>query len=104
MPKTSKRVQEAQARRQALLDEMKLVTFPVSEEAYYRFVNPDSENDHDQFIRRYLLSDEQRRELFERNLTVLDILNGRFTGEHKSFVYALFDVWNAMLGKKHFGF
>jgi len=53
-------------------------------------------------IKRYLLTDTQRDVLSEVDATVSDLLNGRVEGD---FDYArFFDVWNARLGRRVFGF
>lgn len=86
-----------------LLEKMaKLKITGVSEEEFYRFENPDDENDLVSFIRKHLLSETQRRELFEHNLSVEDCLNGRYTAEHSAFVHSLYADWNDKLGYQSF--
>ncbi len=66
-------------------------------------VSPDSEEQTIRFIRKHLLTTQQSRQLYDRNLTVADLVNGRVEGDQT--IYAtMFDAWNGKLGKKYFGF
>lgn len=97
------RIQKAQEERQALLAKMAKLTFRVSEEEFYRFENPDGEErDTVPFIRRYLLSEEQRKRLFDLNLSVEDLLNGRYTESQEAEVLSIFADWNKKLGYESF--
>jgi hypothetical protein len=56
-------------------------------------------------IRNHLLTEEQRQQLFQRNISIEDILNGRVQGEDsEEFSNRLFSDWNAKLGWREFGF
>lgn len=56
-------------------------------------------------IRAYLLTEEQRAKLHEWNISIEDLLNGRVAGEDQDQKYAyFFDAWNAVVGRKEFGF
>ena len=56
-------------------------------------------------IEMYLLTEEQRKRMFDANLTIEKILNGRFvSSDVGNVVQNILDEWNAKLGWKHFGF
>lgn len=56
-------------------------------------------------IRQHLLSEEHRQEMFNRNVTISDVLNGRVEGEDaEEFTGRLFADWNAKLGWHQFGY
>jgi len=56
-------------------------------------------------IRQHLITEEQRRELFNRNVTIEDMLNGRVEGEDaEEFTGRLYADWNAKLGWHEFGY
>ncbi len=56
-------------------------------------------------IERWLLTEDQRKKLFEHRLSVEKILNGRYYGAGKegAFVRSLYDDWNTKLGFNLFG-
>ena len=58
-----------------------------------------------QAIEKWLLTEDQRKQLFEHRLSVEKILNGRYYGggAEGTFVHGLYDAWNAKLGFKSFG-
>lgn len=49
-------------------------------------------------IKKYLLKPNQRQQMFQLDLSIEDILNGRTTGEHQPFIEELFKDWNSSLG------
>lgn len=51
-----------------------------------------------------LLTEAQRAEMFRRDTSIEDVLNGRTEGEHSEFVQELFNAWNQTLGWKEFGY
>ena len=55
-------------------------------------------------IRSHLLTEEQHIQMLLRELSIEDILNGRFRDSDEEFVNRLFEEWNAELGWKGFGF
>lgn len=56
-------------------------------------------------IRKHLLTEEQRQQLFQRNNDIADCLNGRVEGEDsEAFTSQLFTDWNSKLGWKEFGY
>ena len=56
-------------------------------------------------IEKHLLTEEQRKQMFDSRLTIEKILNGRYVGtpEVSRVVFDIFDEWNAKLGFKAFG-
>lgn len=53
-------------------------------------------------IKRHLLTEDQRRRLYDLRLSIEDLLNGRVEGD-QGIYDEVFDVWNAALGWKAFG-
>ncbi|MDP2662042.1 MAG: hypothetical protein Q8R28_15060 [Dehalococcoidia bacterium] len=65
----------------------------------------DSEAQLVEAIRGRLLTEEQRGKLYDWNLSIEDLLNGRVEGNDQDMKYAyFFDAWNAAIGRKVFGF
>lgn len=53
-------------------------------------------------IKLYLITDGQRFRLYQRGVSLEDLLNGRVEGDQG--IYAeMFDAWNALLGWREFG-
>ena len=76
----------------------------IPSEDCYMVLNPNEEGDTVLFIKEYLLAEDQRSWLFEYNLSIEDILNGRFGALLESYVDNMLEEWNKKLGKKLFGF
>jgi hypothetical protein len=56
-------------------------------------------------IKKHLRTEAQRQKMFEFDLSIEDILNGRFGIEaHDGFVSKMFTDWNKKLGTKVFGY
>ena len=53
-------------------------------------------------IKRWLLTPEERLKMYENDIDISDILNGRYLGSKSQFVCGLFDAWNQKLGFKAF--
>ncbi len=106
MPRTSNRIAEARARQQAFLArfaEMKQRFPSITEDEFYLWENADEEH-FVELIKKFLLTSDQRAQLAALDLTIEDLLNGRFTGEQEASAFAIFADWNAKLGKDHFKF
>lgn len=54
-------------------------------------------------IRRNLLTQADRLDMFNRDISIEEVLNGRTTDTHAEFVSGLFGRWNSVLGWKEFG-
>ena len=56
-------------------------------------------------IEKHLLTEEQRKRMFDARLTIEKMLNGRYVGtpEVSRVVFDIYDEWNAKLGFKEFG-
>ena len=54
-------------------------------------------------IKQHLQTDEQRLWLYEHDLYIQDLLNGRTTGDVDDEVRAIFANWNEKLGRQYFG-
>jgi hypothetical protein len=54
-------------------------------------------------IKKHLVTKIDIMILNNLNLTIGDCLNGRYNGEQKIQVYAIYQKWNNKLGFKHFG-
>ena len=57
-----------------------------------------------QAIRNHLLTDAQKRQLFDADLSIEDMLNGRFGLSREGLVKDMFADWNEKLGETQFGF
>jgi hypothetical protein len=55
-------------------------------------------------IKKYLLTADQRQKLHEADLSLEDMLNGRFGLEQESLVLDFFSDWNEKLGERYFHF
>lgn len=56
-------------------------------------------------IKQHLLTEDQKRALFDRNVSIEDVLNGRVENDPDgSFENSLFSSWNATLGWREFGY
>ena len=53
-------------------------------------------------IEKWLLTEDQRKLMFDHRLTIEKMLNGRYA-EAEPIVYAIYAEWNEKLGTKHFG-
>jgi hypothetical protein len=109
MARQSQRVLEAQRREAEFQRKKALVRFECDEDRLRNFFEPDEEGrDVDDFIRDYLLTEQQRYELFKRKCTVNEIMNGRVEQRdgdgYDEFEAGLFADWNEKLGQKCFGF
>jgi hypothetical protein len=58
-----------------------------------------------QAIEKWLLTEDQRKRMFDARLSIEKMLNGRYVGEGKvgETVAAIYAEWNAKLGFKAFG-
>jgi len=55
-------------------------------------------------IKKHLLTEDQKQILFNMNLSVEDLLNGRYPiGQGELIQHIFYDVWNEKLGWKDFG-
>jgi hypothetical protein len=77
---------------------------PTKEELCRFFRQGDGEEYTVQAIKRHLRTEKQRQTLHEMDLSLEDVLNGRFTGTQEPVIQSMFDEWNAFLNKKTFGF
>ena len=55
-------------------------------------------------IKKHLMTEEQRKKLFDLNLSIEECLNGRYAMQDTAAVKALYREWNTKLGFHHFGF
>lgn len=54
-------------------------------------------------IKKHLRTEEQRKTLFDLDLSIEDCLNGRYTDQQGKVIHAIYQQWNDKLGFKHFG-
>jgi hypothetical protein len=54
-------------------------------------------------IERHLLTEDQRKRMFDARLSIEKMLNGRYPSDQSPVVQAFFDEWNTKLGFKTFG-
>lgn len=62
----------------------------------------DSEDRQIEAIKQYLLSDDDRALLREHDVSLSDILNGRFAVALNAEIFPMFKRWNEKLGYKRF--
>ena len=72
--------------------------------AYDELIDAGEEEYFVQAINKILLTASQRDFLADQHLQIADVLNGRFYGHQEASVLAIFDDWNARLGRKEYGF
>jgi hypothetical protein len=75
----------------------------MTEEEFFLWKNADEEH-FVELIKKFLRTEDQRAQLAAMDLTIADLLNGRFTGEQDESVLAIFADWNSKLGMDHFKF
>lgn len=76
----------------------------MTEEDQFNWDNPDTEEDTIRLIKKYLRTPEQKALLDEADLSIEDLLNGRYANGYQGLAESLFADWNQRLGKKEFGF
>ena len=57
-----------------------------------------------QAIEKHLLTEDQRKRMFDMRLSIEKMLNGRHGNLESSTVDAIFEEWNTKLGFREFGF
>lgn len=70
----------------------------------FNWENPDSEEVSIDLIKKYLRTPAQKEMLDKFDLTIADLLNGRYAQAYAAAVQSIFDDWNQRLGEKHFGY
>jgi len=77
---------------------------PTTEQVRWFFKEGEfhEEHYHVTAIERYCLTEEQRKGMFDRHLSIEKILNGRYTGDQEPFVRKTLKEWNDKLGVKAF--
>jgi len=104
-----KDIERYQRERAELLRKKALLTFECSEEEFRNFDQPDDEATCTiPFIKKYLLTEVQRAEMFRRNISIEEILNGRVeykgvNADYDAYTRELFNDWNRKLGYTWFG-
>jgi len=54
-------------------------------------------------IKKYLRDDEDKQIMFDLDLSIEDMMNGRYTGDQSDAVHAMYAKWNEKVGHHHFG-
>lgn len=76
----------------------------IPEEDCFRLINPDSEHDTEQVVKRYLMTQPQKQWLFDNDYSLDDVFSGRIEGDDKQAqADEFFTEWNARLGREIFG-
>jgi len=70
----------------------------------YVWENPDKESDQVRLIKKYLRTSQQKEVLDQLDLSIEDLLNGRFTQSQSKIVKVIFQEWNDKLGTKEFNY
>lgn len=55
-------------------------------------------------IKKHLRTQEQKEQLDALDLSIHDVLNGRFSAVQEAQILLILEAWNQKLGKKVFGF
>ena len=55
-------------------------------------------------VERHLLTEVQRKTMFDFHLTLEKMFNGRYGSQEEATVFEIFEQWNTKLGHKHFGY
>jgi hypothetical protein len=76
----------------------------IDEETKWILQNPDTEEEVIDIIKKHLLTESQRKQLYEHKLDVGDILHGKFYEEDEVLVGQIFEAWNKKAGFKAFGY
>jgi hypothetical protein len=76
----------------------------IDAELLYSLEHPQTEEETIEIIKKHLITEEQKRWLYEQDLTIADILNGRFMVSLESQVNKILESWNDKIGKHVFGF
>ena len=71
---------------------------------FFRYGEFDEETYLVEAIKKYLRTEAQRQQLFAFDMSIEDMLNGRFQSDCEFFVETTFREWNQRLGFKKFGF
>lgn len=84
------------------LDEL-LNGSPQWEEVCYFFENGEFYEEYYlvEAIERWLLTEEQRKQMYDNKISIEKMLNGRCA--NPQIVQAIYKEWNDKLGDKHFG-
>jgi len=79
---------------------------PTTQEvvAFFERGEFDSEEYQVEAIEKHLLTEEQRKLMFDHRLTIEKVLNGRYGEQEGPIVIKIFKEWNDKLGFKLFGF
>lgn len=54
-------------------------------------------------IEQHLLTEDQRKLIFDSKLSIEKMLNGRTTSQHSLVTQQVYNEWNTKLGFKYFG-
>jgi len=78
----------------------------LSEEIIHILEHPDREEHTIDIIKSYLRTEEQRKWMYNQDLSIADILNGRFHGTEATvtIIQSMFNDWNEKIGKRLFRF
>jgi hypothetical protein len=99
----AERAQQAQRERKQLQERMTLLTFTIDEETYLWYEN--YEEGKVALIKAHLRTPEQKQWLFDNDLSIEDVLNGRFGSPQDAYITGpMFAEWNQKMGHHAFGF
>jgi hypothetical protein len=73
-------------------------------EECHNFLNADSEADQVRFIKAHLRTSDQKDWLDKQDLSIEDVMNGRFNEHQEGYIQKMHEEWNLKLGRKIFGF
>ena len=97
------RIEEARRDREALQARMAQCQFVCDDEDEFRWFE-NAEEGTVLFIKKYLRTEEQRTWLYEQDLSLEDVLDGRTNDVHGVYIRGvMFPDWNTKLGRHVFG-
>lgn len=98
------RFQKEETQSEEVMTEIKLQPrIELSEEDIYTLENATGEEYVVAVIKRYLRTSEQKAWLDGQDLSIEDLMNGRYGGEQEPIVLSIYNDWNAKLGVRYFG-
>ncbi len=63
----------------------------------------DKEENTVELIKKYLQTEQDRKAMYDEDMSIYDMLNGRYNEEQEIVVLEIFERWNQKLGTKTFG-
>jgi hypothetical protein len=75
----------------------------IPEEDCYNLLNPDSEEDSNRVVKKYLRTPEQKAWMDAQDISLSELFRGDYNSENQQKVSEIFAEWNRKLGRTLFG-